>query len=273
MWLMQWRHPDDARLLTAMDGECSARAARRMARHLESCDRCRGRVAELRRAAEIVATDQLAHPLVDDATLAAMRASLSRTLAQASAARDWRQVAVAASVICCLGAALWAIRSHVNVPAAERSALPIASLTPGAVHTIDRGQLCAHVDGDDTTVPATVRDRVLAGYRMLDVPASQYELDYLITPALGGAADVRNIWPQRYDVPTWNARVKDQLEDLLPALVCRGDLTLETAQHDMAADWIAAYKKYFHVSRPLASPVAQRPNRPAILLASSFDAR
>jgi hypothetical protein len=49
----------------------------------------------------------------------------------------------------------------------------------------------------------------------------------------------------------WNARVKDELEGLLPRLVCAGTLPLATAQRDMATDWIAAYKKYFHTDRPL----------------------
>jgi len=42
----------------------------------------------------------------------------------------------------------------------------------------------------------------------------------------------------------WNARVKDQLEQRLHELVCSGKLDLATAQHDIAVDWIAAYRKY-----------------------------
>jgi hypothetical protein len=34
-------------------------------------------------------------------------------------------------------------------------------------------------------------------------------------------------------------------------MVCGGELDLSTAQRDIAADWIAAYKKYFHTDRPL----------------------
>jgi hypothetical protein len=45
--------------------------------------------------------------------------------------------------------------------------------------------------------------------------------------------------------------VKDELESLLPRLVCAGALDLETAQRDMAVDWIAAYKKYFNTDHPL----------------------
>jgi hypothetical protein len=96
-----------------------------------------------------------------------------------------------------------------------------------------------------------VRQAVIRDYNMDRVPAHDYELDYLITPELGGSDDRRNLWPERYSSDVWNARVKDELERLLPNLVCAGTLPLATAQRDMATDWIAAYKKYFHTDRPL----------------------
>jgi hypothetical protein len=49
----------------------------------------------------------------------------------------------------------------------------------------------------------------------------------------------------------WNARVKDDLEDRLHDMVCKGSLDLVAAQHDISSDWIAAYKKYFHTDEPL----------------------
>jgi hypothetical protein len=87
---------------------------------------------------------------------------------------------------------------------------------------------------------------------MEHVAEHEYELDYLITPELGGVADQRNLWPERYASGVWNARVKDDLEELLPQLVCDGTLALATAQRDIANDWIAAYKKYFRTDRPIA---------------------
>ena len=98
-----------------------------------------------------------------------------------------------------------------------------------------------------------VRQAVLRDYRMEDVPAHEYELDYLITPELGGSGDRLNLWPERYGARVWNARVKDELEHLLPQLVCRGQVDLATAQRDIAANWIAAYKKYFHTDRPVGT--------------------
>jgi hypothetical protein len=34
-------------------------------------------------------------------------------------------------------------------------------------------------------------------------------------------------------------------------MVCAGKVDLPTAQNDIATDWIAAYKKYFHTDTPL----------------------
>ena len=52
-------------------------------------------------------------------------------------------------------------------------------------------------------------------------------------------------------------------------LVCAGTLPLATAQRDMAADWIAAYKKYFRTDRPLdpgsrVSPPDAEDDRPNV---------
>jgi hypothetical protein len=45
--------------------------------------------------------------------------------------------------------------------------------------------------------------------------------------------------------------VKDALEDRLRELVCDGSLELAVAQREIAANWIAAYRKYFHTEKPL----------------------
>jgi hypothetical protein len=135
-------------------------------------------------------------------------------------------------------------------PAEFGPALPVAAITPGATWDVSAADLCA---GTRHTRPVTVamRAQVVSAYGMERVPEDQYELDYLITPELGGATDARNLWPQKYASQVWNARVKDELERLLPRLVCGGQLDLATAQREMAVDWIAAYKKYFNTAQPL----------------------
>lgn len=74
------------------------------------------------------------------------------------------------------------------------------------------------------------------------------EVDHLISLEIGGANTVKNLWPQSYDSPQWNAHVKDKLENFLHKEVCAGTMPLEQAQKEISEDWIAAYKK--HLGEP-----------------------
>jgi hypothetical protein len=101
------------------------------------------------------------------------------------------------------------------------------------------------------TVPGPLERKVFKEYGIRGVPTKNYEVDYLITPGLGGSDDVRNLWPEPHYNAVWNSYVKDQLEDRLHHMVCGGKLSLGQAQKDIAGNWIAAYKKYFHTDQPL----------------------
>ena len=136
-----------------------------------------------------------------------------------------------------------------NVPVS----FPEPSLTPGAVIAVTREQVCSAPQPKNRAVPVALRRRVFEEYGLLSSEPQAYEVDYLITPALGGADDIRNLWPQSYNSAVWNARVKDALEDRLHDMVCGGKLDLASAQEEISSDWIAAYKKYFHTQRPLAT--------------------
>ena len=168
------------------------------------------------------------------------------------------RVALSAVVLLLIAQTTW--RSYVTIaapttaPEIDAAALPIRVLTPGAVGPVNLDAMCARRTVEKPPVAPAVRDAVLHGYRMEQVAAHEYELDYLVTPELGGVAEARNLWPERYSTNIWNARVKDALEDLLPQLICRGQLDLATAQRDIAENWIAAYKKYFKTDRPIRTP-------------------
>jgi len=73
-----------------------------------------------------------------------------------------------------------------------------------------------------------------------------YEEDHLVALGIGGAPDdPRNLWPEpRESSDGWTADRKDELESELNRLVCSGRLSLAAAQHAMAHDWIAAYRRY-----------------------------
>ena len=130
---------------------------------------------------------------------------------------------------------------------------PRSNLTPGSVLLVSREQVCTVEHSNNRSVPVSTQRRVLEEYGISNADARAYEVDYLITPALGGSEDIHNLWPQSYAATAWNAHVKDAIEERLRNLVCEGDLDLETAQRELSQDWIAAYKKYFHTDRPLES--------------------
>src|SRR4029077_13314579 len=73
---------------------------------------------------------------------------------------------------------------------------------------------------------------------------------HLIPLSLGGSNSIRNLWPQSYRTSPWNAHVKDVLERRLHNLVCAEKVDLQTAQHEIATDWIKAYQKYVAKSPP-----------------------
>ena len=121
--------------------------------------------------------------------------------------------------------------------------VPNRRLTPGVTRPVSTSEVCTVRYSDDTNlVAASVREKVYREYGMADPQAKDYQLDYLISPQLGGTDDIRNLWPEPASLPGWNMRAKDHLEDRLHQLVCQGELNLSTAQSDLATDWVSAYK-------------------------------
>jgi hypothetical protein len=143
-------------------------------------------------------------------------------------------------------------RGDRTVLSAEARATPDPNLTPGATLPVTKGDICS-ADRVEARrmISEPVARQVFAAYGITRPAPGSYELDYLITPALGGDDNIRNFWPQPYGTTVWNAHLKDALEDHLYRLVCEDRLDLSTAQRDISQDWIQAYKKYFQTSRPL----------------------
>jgi hypothetical protein len=125
--------------------------------------------------------------------------------------------------------------------------LPGKTLTPGATRLVSINDICS-MEHNQVVRPVSevLRQRVFCEYGLRNVRVENYEVDYLISPGLGGADDIRNLWPQSRYKTTWNSFVKDQLEDYLHREVYAGVIDLAVAQRDVATDWVSAYKKYFH---------------------------
>jgi anti-sigma factor RsiW len=248
-------HLSDEQLLRAIDGEMSAVEERDALPHLESCGRCRARRQELENASRHFALSSQSGVRIPNADAArtlflARLEQVSNNVEPAARPKIAYWLAAAAAVVIVAAVSFSSLRSHGAATLVYN--LPDASLTPGAAVPIDRAMLCSQGSAGNKVVPVSLRQRVFEEYRIAGADPHAYEVDYLITPALGGADDIRNLWPQAYSAPVWNARVKDALEDRLRDMVCGGGIELADAQREIATNWIAAYKKYFHTEQPLA---------------------
>jgi len=131
--------------------------------------------------------------------------------------------------------------------------LPKPELTPGAADprvTQEDIHQTICVSGYTGTVrpPESVTEPMkkqsIRDYGLADQRLGDYEYDHLIPLEVGGAPkDTKNLWPEPLS-GTWNAHIKDKLENKLNQLVCDGQLDLATAQQAIAGNWIAAYLKY-----------------------------
>jgi anti-sigma factor RsiW len=271
-------HLSDQEMLQAADGELSTRRADQVHAHLAECWACRARMAEIE---ETIADFARAHRQTLDSQLppiAGPRALLKAQLAELASkpeANTWRwflhftslkltsatRAAAFIGAAVLIAAAAGSVLAHHSTPraansivaACERGALPDRSLTPGATRRVTISDVCSMAHEEVVgEVSASLRQEVLQKYGIVNARASDYEIDYLIAPGLGGVEEIHNLWPEPYTSRTWNAYVKDALEERLHEMVCGGELDLSTAQRDIATDWIAAYKKYFHTDRPLS---------------------
>lgn len=270
-------HISDEELLQALDGELGTRRAAQVQAHLAACWNCRARVTDIEAAiAGLVRaqrqTNQPKLPSADGprALLRAELAELARQPAIHSAIhsvihawmrRTWinparlTAISLAVAMSGLFGGLILLHRAshglNGNTASLERGVLPESNLTPGATRAVSIGEVCSILHEQVVReVSDSVRKQVFEEYGIKNARSEDYEIDYLIAPGLGGTDYIQNLWPQ----PSWNVKwssyVKDELEERLHQMVCSGDLDLPTAQREIASDWIAAYKKYFHTEAP-----------------------
>lgn len=261
------RHVEDHDLLRSLDGDLSPRRQSEVAQHLEACQACRERADRIRSTMADVEACYRADHAAPPRSMDYARMRLASALRDADVPdASWVErislgvgrlqlargvtIGIAMAAVCTV--ALLAVRAtpEPTIGGLPSGALPEPALTPGAVTTLTTAELCNGVR-PSRLVTENVRLQVLRAYGMEHVSDAAYELDALVTPELGGSTDPANLWPQRYQSPVWNARVKDELERLLPEMVCRHEITLAQAQQEIATDWIAAYKRYFKTETPL----------------------
>jgi hypothetical protein len=258
-------HFSDQQLLRDLEGELSTHDETLVRAHLDLCWKCRARRQELENAiVDFVRVYQREFhtklPPVDGprALLRAQLAQLSTSAANRHSSwfafprRFGWALAVATCGLMALGFFLAGVRRQSQSRSYVLVSIPDSRLTPGAALLASRQAVCAEPNTRNKAVPVALQRKVFEEYGIPGAEPRAYEVDYLVTPALGGADDIHNLWPHSYSATVWNAQVKDTLEDRLREMVCDGSLDLTEAQREIAENWIAAYKKYFHTDKPLS---------------------
>jgi hypothetical protein len=151
--------------------------------------------------------------------------------------------------------ALWATVVYGQV-------LPDPAITPGAVCVVDLPTLCKTKWGkDERHVTLAMKVQVAKSYGVpvtysaAGVPSfphvvikgkssSAGEFDHLASRENGGCDSVSNLWYQPY-TGTWNAHMKDKLENKLHVEMCAGRIQPADAVAALVHDWRVAYCRYY----------------------------
>jgi hypothetical protein len=259
------QHIPEGDLLLLADGELSLGKAARAKAHLAACSECAARWAATQGGlTKMTAAYRQTRPEMWDA--AGPRALLKARLAEervrsASVERSLfggafsgRNLAYICSLVLLAAIGIRFINpQNWREWIAGSKPLPNPRYTPGLTRQASLAELCA-MNREEVvrSVPVSVQQQVFHEYGIRRTANSNFEIDYLITPGLGGSDDLKNLWPEPHSNTPWNSYVKDQLEDRLHRMVCQGEIPLEQAQRDIANNWISAYKKYYRTEQPLA---------------------
>jgi hypothetical protein len=257
-------HISDQDLLLALDGEQPAARMAEIRAHLSHCWVCRTRSSEIEGTIQdFVRTYRRG---IDDSLPSAdgPRALLKAQLADLAAKRRTQERHANRRLVDCFLALVFVSMSIISLqPGPAPRFIPDPRLTPGATRLVSRNDVCPVRTADQAhLIPASLAKQAFDEYGVANPRPYAYEVDYLITPDLGGSDDIRNVWPEPYSGAEWNAHIKDALEERLHQMVCGGKLDLAAAQQDIAHDWVSAYKKYFHTDHPLREHLAFTKDRP-----------
>jgi hypothetical protein len=246
-------HLTDEDLLRVLDGELSQGRAKQARAHLAGCSMCQVRLRKLEATiGDLVSVRETLEPELppEAGARSVFKARLAEEANLAPPSRWLRFLhnvppVWAAVSVCLLGCISLLLVRHFQ-PHRIIAAIPDHNLTPGATRPVRLSEVCSMAHEEVVSdVPTFLRQQVFREYGITNPRSEDYEVDYLIAPGLGGAEDIHNLWPEPATTSsTWNAHVKDALEERLHELVCAGKLDLATAQSAIASDWIAAYKTY-----------------------------
>jgi hypothetical protein len=122
--------------------------------------------------------------------------------------------------------------------------LPDPACTPGAIiATATKGEICVlGYSKKVRDVKTAQKKQVFAEYGIVLHKTGEYEVDHLISLALGGSNDIANLWPEAAE-PRPGFHEKDKVENYLHDQVCSGAISLQQAQAQISRNWLAVYDK------------------------------
>jgi len=127
--------------------------------------------------------------------------------------------------------------------------LPNPKITPGYMRDVSVTELCTTSTSLVRNVPESLKKDVFSNYGLKgndrSVCKEGYEIDHLVSLELGGANDIKNLWPQSYCGSPYNAHIKDKLENELHRRVCKNEITLKAAQDCISSNWTLCYTQTF----------------------------
>ncbi len=199
--LSEESHLSDQDLLLAVDGELSPRETGRVQSHLVACWACRVRKQEIETAiGEFVRFQRQSFDVripSPDGPRALLKAQLAQLAeAQGGSRLPWLRLVswrfgwvLVAAVLAVATVTSFVFRGYL-VKHSTRSVavtIPNPSLTPGATVLLGKREICTEAGANNKAVPVALQRRVFDEYGLRAAEPRAYEVDYLITPALGGA--------------------------------------------------------------------------------------
>lgn len=247
-------HVSDEALVRLMDGELSSVERDGVQGHVLECEHCAARKRSLEATssgvAEMLRAEAEAAPLHAAGLRVRVRSGIAAAPDRSMSGLRWSLLAVTVALPIVAVVIGWFVLRHQAGTVREAMLLegltvPDPHLTPGAIRPVQVEELCRESGEDfDPEVPAAVQQAVFQEYGMWDARTGEYQVDYLVSPQLGGTDSLANLWPEPYGTKVWNARAKDALEQRLRTMVCAGEIDLPAAQEAIRVDWIAAYRRY-----------------------------
>lgn len=146
------------------------------------------------------------------------------------------------------------LRRRTRIRGCRLGALPDRHCSPGAYYSgLTQTVICSTSfrTGTVRNVPQSEKYSVEREYGLR---ARHYgrtlEIDHIVSLELGGSNSIANLYPEeasfRNRAPGYH--VKDKLENRLHDMVCSGEISLHSAQQQIAANWEKLYRKVYGVS-------------------------